>query len=89
MYNDINAIILSFYVPNMCVGSLFSQGTEVIKLFHAEKKVNYSTKLNDETLRLFQDFKLSAVVFILLINVKIPTIVGILTFMSMLNSVHC
>ena len=30
-------------------------------------------------------FKLSDVVFIMLINVKMPTIVGILTFMSMIN----
>ena len=29
--------------------------------------------------------KLSGVVFIMLINVKMPTIVGILTLMSMLN----
>ena len=31
----------------------------------------------------FLAFRLSAVVFIVLINVKIPTIVGIITFMSM------
>ena len=31
---------------------------------------------------------LSDVVFILLINVKLPTIVGILTFMSRINFVH-
>ena len=30
-------------------------------------------------------FKLSDVVFIMLINVKMPKIVGILTFMSMIN----
>ena len=30
-------------------------------------------------------FKLSDVVFIMLINVKMSTIVGILTFMSMIN----
>ena len=33
----------------------------------------------------FLAFKLSDVVFIMLINVKMPTIVGILTFMSMIN----
>ena len=32
-------------------------------------------------------FNPSDVVFILLINVKMPTIVGTLTFMSMINSV--
>ena len=34
----------------------------------------------------FLAFKLLYVVFIMLINVKMPTIVGILTFMSMFNS---
>ena len=34
----------------------------------------------------FLSFKPSVVVFIMLINVKMPTIVGILTFMSMINS---
>ena len=35
----------------------------------------------------FLAFKLSAVAFIMLINVKMPTIVGILTFMSRINFV--
>ena len=39
-------------------------------------------KTNAET---FIAFKLSNVVFILLINVKMPTIVGILIFMSMIH----
>ena len=33
----------------------------------------------------FLAFKLSDAVFIMLINVKMPTIVGILTFMSTIN----
>ena len=33
----------------------------------------------------FLAFKLSDAVFIMLINVKMPTIVGILTFISMIN----
>ena len=33
-------------------------------------------------------FKLSDVVFIMLINVKMPTIIGILTFMSVINFRH-
>ena len=33
----------------------------------------------------FLAFKLSNGVFVMLINVKMPTIVGILTFMSMIN----
>ena len=35
--------------------------------------------------KLFLAFKLTDVVFIMSINVKIPTIVGILTFISMIN----
>ena len=34
---------------------------------------------------IFLDFMLSDVVFILLINVKVPTIVGILTYTNMIN----
>ena len=36
-------------------------------------------------IKIFLAFKLSDGVFILLINVKMPTIVGILTFMSRIN----
>ena len=36
-------------------------------------------------LKYFLAFKLSDVAFIMLMNVKMPTIVGILTFMSMIN----
>ena len=36
-------------------------------------------------IKIFQAFKLSDVVCIMLINVKMPKIVGILTFMSMMN----
>ena len=41
-------------------------------------------KLNCRKLKTVLDFKFSDVVFIMLINVKMPTIVGILTFMSMI-----
>ena len=34
----------------------------------------------------FSGFHLSNAVFIMLINIKMPTTVGILTFMSMINS---
>ena len=36
-------------------------------------------------IKTFLAFKLSKVLFIVLINVKMPKIVGILTFMSMIN----
>ena len=38
--------------------------------------------------KIFLAFKLSDIVLILLINVKMPTFVGILTFMSMVNCWH-
>ena len=38
----------------------------------------------------FLAYKVSDVVFIMLINVKMPTVVGILTFISMINfMLHC
>ena len=37
---------------------------------------------------IFFAFELSDAVFIMLILVKMPTIVGILTFMSMINAMH-
>ena len=40
---------------------------------------------NAEKIQTFLAFNLTNVVFIMLINVKMPTIVGILTFMSMIN----
>ena len=42
-------------------------------------------KLKYRQMKKFIDVILSAVVFIMLINVKMPTIVGILTFMSKIN----
>ena len=48
-------------------------GSKVIQLFHAEiSAANWKIKT-------FPAFKLSDVIFIMLINVKMPTIVGILT----------
>ena len=38
-----------------------------------------------QNIKTFLAFKLSDVVFIMLIDVKMPTIAGILTFMSMVN----
>ena len=40
---------------------------------------------NDDFSKTFIAFKFLDVVFIMLINVKMPTIVGILTFMSRIN----
>ena len=48
------------------------------KISTAHKKLNAGKKD-------FLAFKLSDVLFIMLINIKMPTVVGILTFMSMIN----
>ena len=63
-------------------------GPEVIKLFMVNSyehdfQLLIETKILAE--KKFLALSLSAVVFIMLINVKMPTIVGILTFMSMIN----
>ena len=51
--------------------------------------MNFQLLIKTKMLKIkaFLVFKLSDGVFIMLINVKMPTIVGILTFMSMLNFV--
>ena len=64
-------------------------GPEIIKRFSCSTQV--STKLvlvlKYRQIKKFLALSLSDVVFIMLINVKMPTIVGILTFMSMINFV--
>ena len=54
-------------------------GSEVIKLFLC------LTQLSNRKIKKFFVLRLSDFVFIMLINVKMPTIVGILTFMSRIN----
>ena len=51
------------------------------QIYSAHKKLKY------QQMKKFLAFSLSDVVFIRLINVKMPTIVGILTFMSSINSI--
>ena len=57
--------------------------------FHAQLNQaeisNAHKNWNAEIYKIIKTFELSDVVFIMLINVKMPTIVGILTFMSMIN----
>ena len=64
-------------------------GPEVIKLLSCSSQLSMKFQMLIKTNMLknkyFLAFKLSDVVFIMLINVKMPTIVGILTFMSMIN----
>ena len=61
-------------------------GPEVIKPFSCSTKLSTKfqllIKLKYRQMKKFFDFSLSVAVFIMLINVKMPTIVGILTCMS-------
>ena len=61
-------------------------GLEVIKLFFVLNSTEYEIssphKKYTAEKKEFLAFKLSGIVLIMLINVKMPTIVGILTFMS-------
>ena len=66
-------------------------GPEVIKLFSCLTQLNLAWNFNCSCnlkcwkIQTFLAFKLSDVVFVMLVNVKMPTFVGILTFMSMIN----
>ena len=65
-------------------------GPEVIKLFSCSTQLSTKFQLFIKTkipTKRFLALSLSDVVFIMLINVKIPTVVGILTFMSRINFV--
>ena len=66
-------------------------GPEVIKLFSCSTQLSTKfqllAKLKYRQIKKFLALSLSVVVFIMLINVKMPTIVGILTFMSRINFV--
>ena len=65
-------------------------GPGVIKLFSCSTQLSTKFQLLIKTKILTKKFlalSLSGVVFIKLINVKMPTVVGILTFMSRINFV--
>ena len=66
-------------------------GPKVIKLFSCSTQLSTKFQLligtKIPTNKEVSCFNLSDVVFIMLINVKMPTIVGILTFMSRINFV--
>ena len=84
-----NLIVLLLSCDNRC--SVSSSGREDIQLFSCSTQlsINFQLLINTKMLK-YTDllaFKLSDVVFILLINVKMPTSVGILTFMSRINFV--
>ena len=64
-------------------------GPEVVKLFSCSTQLSTKFQLLIKTkyqqIKKFRALSLSDVVFIMLINVKMPTTVGILTFMSRIN----
>ena len=83
-FNSINQIFLDILSLNI------NPGPEVIKLFSCSTQLSTKFKLLLKTKTLTIYFKslalsLSDVVFIMLINVKMPTIVGILTFISRIS----
>ena len=67
-------------------------GPEVIELVPCSTQLNTKfqklIKIIYRQIKKFLALSLSDVVFIILINVKMPTIVGILTFMNRINFVH-
>ena len=69
----------------------FISDSKVIKLFSCSTQLSTKfqlfIKLKYRQMKKFLALSLSYVVFIMLINVKMPTIVGILTFMSRINFV--
>ena len=71
------------------VGTHYSMHLPVIKLFSCSTQLSMKLQLLIETqmleTKIFLASKHTDVVSILLINVKMPTIVGILTFMSRIN----
>ena len=78
----------------MCLGAktslIWMPGLEVIKRFSCSTQLIMRFQLLIKTKMLKNKgflfaFKLSDVVFIMLINVKMPMIVGTLTFMSMIK----
>ena len=69
------------FFPDLEVIKLFSCSTQLSTKFQLLIKTKIPTNKEVSCL------SLSDVVFIMLINVKMPTIVGILTFMSRINFV--
>ena len=60
-------------------------GPEVIELFSCSTQLNFSKKLKYRQMKKFLALGLSDVVFIMLVNIEMPTIIGISTFMSIIN----
>ena len=88
-----SSFVVSFLVSFLVLHSSEeeSAGPEIIKLFSCSTqlstKFQQPTKTNILKKKNFFAFKLSYIVFIMLINAKMPTNVGILTFINMNNFV--
>ena len=68
--------------------SIVEPGPEVIKLFSFSTEQEISNLIKTKILKSEEiSLSLSDVVFVMLINVKMPTTVGILIFMSRINFV--
>ena len=82
---------LAAHLHGCCRMSRSRPGPEVIKLFlcstHLSMNFQLLIKLKYRQIKKFHALGFSGVVFIVLINVKMPTIVGILTFMGKINFV--
>ena len=63
------------------------RGYKTFVLLNSTRSMLFQLLIKAKMLK--NNLELSDVVFILLINVKMPTIVGILTFMSRINFMPC
>ena len=83
------AVLSTREVMLLLVIASFCPGSAVIKLVHAQynwvRNFNCSFTIKDRQIKKFLSLSLSDVVLIMLINVKMPLIVGILTYWSRIN----
>ena len=84
-----NNAVRSCTCSNMYSPKMSRPCPEVINFFCAQlngaRNFNCSSTLKYRKMKKFHALSLTDVVFIMLINVKMPTIIGILTFMSMID----
>ena len=84
MHFSINYIVS---VPPFCICACFFLIKALGRNIELRVKFQLLIKLKYRQMKKFLALSLSDAVFIILINVKMPTIVGILTFMSRINFV--
>ena len=66
---------------------MFDSGSEIIKLFSCSTQLSMKFRLliNIKIAKINGNFRFNSPIPVMLINVEMPTIVGILTFMSRIN----